>query len=553
MTQVTSPPPPPSGPTGAVAGIGLGLRWTFLEDALRADLPTELAFFELSPENYMRRGGYYPEALSRVRARRPLRSHGLMLDLGGRDPLDLEYLRQLREFLDAMELDAHSDHLCWSRSRDRYLHELLPIEWTEAEAQRIGRRIREVSRRLGRPLAIENISAYAELGEPVDPRREAAFITRVLEVADCRLLLDVNNAAINGENFGFDPWDFVSALPLERVESLHVAGGQRLEYLDGRLIDTHGSSVNAQVRDLMMRTLQHTGPRPVLYERDNDIPSFAQLCEEVVELHAAYAEATATAPTTLPSPGLVELRAEGPCDPDSACDYYLHPSPTDVPAGWSPEAAALYRRLVRGALRQPLYSFLERSAARLGASFDRAVDAWLAEGASPSPYLRDLPHDFVDWLAAAPERRAEMPEWIVELMRHELVHYRVSNAVALPVSDAAYGFVLDRPLRFVLPCERMDYEHAVHQLPAAIDDRSEARREATRLLVYRDEAFVVHYLELSEFAAGLLDRLLASQSVESSLRELLDIAEGPLPDERLASAGHLLFELAKRSLLTVGD
>jgi uncharacterized protein (UPF0276 family) len=536
-----------------VVGIGLGLRWTFLEEALRADLPAELAFFELSPENYMRRGGYYPEALSRVRARRPLRSHGLMLDLGGRDPLDLEYLRQVREFLDEMELDAHSDHLCWSRSRGRYLHELLPIEWTAAEADRIGRRIREVSQHLGRPLAIENISAYAELGEAVDPKREAAFITRILEVADCGLLLDVNNAAINGENFGFDPWEFVGALPLERVESLHVAGGQRLEYLENRLIDTHGSSVNAEVRELMVRTLRHTGPRPVLYERDNDIPSFARLCEEVVELHAAYTEATGTSPAPLPAPEVIELRTEGPCDLDLACDYYLHPSPNELPPGWTADAAALYRRLVRGALRQPLYSFLERSAARLGETFDQSVDAWLAAGASPSPYLRDLPHDYVGWLEEEVEGRAEMPDWILELMRHELVHYRVSNAVALEVSEEAYGFVLDRPLRFVLPCERMDYAYAVHELPAALDDRSEPRRETTRLLVYRDTSYVVHYLELSDFAAGLLDRLLAGQSVESSLRDQLGISEGPLPDERLASAGRLLFELAQRSLLTVDD
>jgi uncharacterized protein (UPF0276 family) len=62
-------------------GVGLGLRWDFLEEVVDGP-PLPLDFFEVSPENYMRRGGYYPEQLERLRERYPLITHGRKLSIG---------------------------------------------------------------------------------------------------------------------------------------------------------------------------------------------------------------------------------------------------------------------------------------------------------------------------------------------------------------------------------------------------------------------------------------------------------------------------------------
>jgi len=41
-----------------VIQVGLGLRWEFLDDVLDLERrPDAVDFFEVSPENYMRRGG----------------------------------------------------------------------------------------------------------------------------------------------------------------------------------------------------------------------------------------------------------------------------------------------------------------------------------------------------------------------------------------------------------------------------------------------------------------------------------------------------------------
>ena len=68
-----------------LTGVGLGLRWEFLEEVLetvRGERPAlAIDFFEISPENYMRRGGYVPTALEEVAARFPILTHGLTLSL----------------------------------------------------------------------------------------------------------------------------------------------------------------------------------------------------------------------------------------------------------------------------------------------------------------------------------------------------------------------------------------------------------------------------------------------------------------------------------------
>src|SRR5690606_5469578 len=100
------------------AGVGLGLRWVFLDEVLdELEQPSPLEdfrFFEISPENYMRRGGHFPSALDRVAASMPLLTHGLTLSIGGTDPFRDDYLRELRRFLDRYAPPYHTDHLCFA-------------------------------------------------------------------------------------------------------------------------------------------------------------------------------------------------------------------------------------------------------------------------------------------------------------------------------------------------------------------------------------------------------------------------------------------------------
>ncbi len=274
-------------------GVGLGLRWEFLEELLERQ-PDGIDFLEISPENYMGRGGYYPDALARLRAKYPILTHGLTLSIGGTDPLDDAYLAGLRSFVSEVGSPWHSDHLCFGAEGGRILHDLLPIAFTRASADRVVDRIRRAQDAVGVPLAIENISFYLHPGKA--QMSEAEFIRVVCERADCGLMLDVNNAYVNATNFGFDVDEWMRTVPLERVVQMHVAGGEWFdEGAGGRvLIDTHGADVPDPVLALFERVLARTGPVPVVLERDQAIPPLDGLLAELARIRAIQDRVTAT-------------------------------------------------------------------------------------------------------------------------------------------------------------------------------------------------------------------------------------------------------------------
>ena len=271
-----------------LCGVGLGLRWDFLEEVVDGP-PLDVAFFEVSPENYMRRGGWYPAALEQICERYPVVTHGLTMSLGAIDPPPAEYLRELSTELQRVHTPWHSDHLCFSTAGPLVLHDLLPLKLCSENVQRVADRLRRVEDALKLPMSLENISYYAHPGRPEMP--EAEFITQILEKSGSGLLLDVNNVWVNAQNHGFDPEEFIASLPLDRVTQLHIAGHFRAE--SGLIIDTHGASVINPVIELLEFTVERVGPVPVLLERDNEIPPLEELLEEVATLDAAYHRALA--------------------------------------------------------------------------------------------------------------------------------------------------------------------------------------------------------------------------------------------------------------------
>lgn len=292
--------------SGAVSGVGLGLRWDFIDELL--ERKPHVDFVEISPENYMGRGGYYDEALERVVATWPIVTHGLTMSLGGVDPLREDYLAGLASFLERVKSPWHSDHMCFSTFGGVVLHDLLPIPFKQAEVARIADRIKRAQDAVGRPMAVENVSFYIHPGKR--EMTEAEFLARVCEAADCGLMLDVNNAYVNATNFGFDVGEWMRTAPLDRVVQMHVAGhdwfsegawkaGDPPHDAEGReaklIVDTHGADCCADVLALLERTLEKTGPVPVLLERDQAIPPLDELLAEVAKIKAIWERATAKA------------------------------------------------------------------------------------------------------------------------------------------------------------------------------------------------------------------------------------------------------------------
>lgn len=256
-------------------GAGLGLRRSFLAELDSIPAASLPDFFEIAPENWIGLGGRYARDLRALTERYCFVTHGLSLSIGGPAPLDIDFLKRLRKFLDTHQIEVYSEHLSYTGDAG-HLYDLLPIPMTEAAADYVAGRVAQVQDILGRRMALENVSTYAAPGREMS---EQDFVCRVLEKADCDLLLDVNNIFVNSINHGFSADDYLRALPAQRIRYAHIAG-HFVEAEDLR-IDTHGDAVCADVWALLRAAYAHFGSFPTLLERDFNLPPLPELLGEM--------------------------------------------------------------------------------------------------------------------------------------------------------------------------------------------------------------------------------------------------------------------------------
>src|SRR5262245_39914961 len=254
-------------------GHGVGLRTRHFPRVL--DGSAHADWFEAISENFMIRGGRPLAVLERVRAIAPLVLHGVSLSLGSTDPLNERYLADLRAPGDRFEPAWVSDHLCWGSHRGRYVHDLLPLPYTEEALAHVAERVIRVQERLGRRILIENVSSY--LAFEHSTMSEWEFLAAVAERADCGILLDVNNVYVSAMNHGFSAEAYVDALPADRVGQIHLAGHSDH---GTHLLDTHDHPVCPDVWSLYQRAIRRFGPVSTLIEWDADIPPLPVLLEE---------------------------------------------------------------------------------------------------------------------------------------------------------------------------------------------------------------------------------------------------------------------------------
>jgi len=256
------------------ASAGLGLRRDLLQ-ALEDATPGTVDFVEVAPENWIGVGGRAGRRLAELAQRYPLVCHGLSLSIGGPEALDEPFLQRLRRFLDAHQVPLYSEHLSYCTDGG-HLYDLMPLPFTEEAVHHVAARVRQVQDRLGRRVALENISYYAA---PHQELAEIDFINAVLAEADCELLLDVNNIYVNSVNHRYDPLDFLRRLPAARVSYIHVAGHYR--EAEDLIVDSHGAAVIDRVWRLLQAAYRHVGIKPTLLERDFNIPPFTELLDEI--------------------------------------------------------------------------------------------------------------------------------------------------------------------------------------------------------------------------------------------------------------------------------
>ena len=257
-----------------LAGFGLGLRTPHYETIL--DEPHPIDWLEVVTENYLVPGGKALDYLERIRARYPIVMHGVSLSIGSTDPIDQDYLAAVRALAQRIEPHWISDHLCWTGVDGQNVHDLLPLPYTEEALNAVVTRVGRVQEALGRQILLENVSSY--LTFHASEMSEWEFLREVAQRADCAILLDINNIYVSSVNHGFDPVQYLRAMPVSRVRQFHLAGHSDL---GGHLIDTHDAPIAEPVWALYRTALAHFGAVPTMIERDDNIPELPELLAEL--------------------------------------------------------------------------------------------------------------------------------------------------------------------------------------------------------------------------------------------------------------------------------
>ncbi len=257
-------------------GVGIGLRIPHYNHIFEKKPVVD--WFEIISENYMVEGGRQLQVLDQILERYRVVQHGVSMYFGSAEPLNREHLRRLKKLVRRTNTPWLTDHLCWGSVDGRYSHDLLPMPYTFEAAKRTAQKVREARDFLEVPIAVENVSSYAEYH--VSEMTEWEFLNEVVEQADCGILLDVNNIYVSSRNHSFDPFEYLRSIPAERVAQIHIAGHSNYEKY---ILDTHDHPVLDPVWQLYAKAIEMAGPTATLLEWDDHIPSFDEVHKEALK------------------------------------------------------------------------------------------------------------------------------------------------------------------------------------------------------------------------------------------------------------------------------
>lgn len=262
--------------------FGLGLRsphYTYLE----TNPKTKVGWFEIISENYFRTKGRPLKILESLRSDYPISCHGVSLSIASYDDFDWAYLTDLKKFYKEIDPFIVSDHLCFTGVKNNNLHNLLPFAYNQENLLHISSRIDELQNFFGRKFGFENLSAYFDYKNST--MTEWEFIAELLKITDCNLLLDLNNIFVNSFNHEFNSDAYLNSIPMERVQEIHLAGFSERE---GFYFDTHSNPLYPELINLYQKVLNKKKNIPVLYEWDENIPSFDVLEKQIHDIQKVW-------------------------------------------------------------------------------------------------------------------------------------------------------------------------------------------------------------------------------------------------------------------------
>ncbi len=267
---------------GEHLGAGLSLKPEHLDDILVLPVKNSASdnnlWFEVHTENYFVAGGPRLAYLRAIRENYNISFHGVGGSLGADLKAMPAHTKRVKALIDEFQPSLVSEHAVWSKANGKYFADLMPLPRTQDALQSLINGIDCYQSGIGRSILIENPSNYLDFISDMD---EPQFLVEAAKRSGCGLLIDINNLYISSKNTGVDALNYLKQIPAELVGEIHIAGHDPDPELgDSLLIDSHAAAVAPPVWNLLEAALNLFGHRPVLVERDANIPSFGELMNE---------------------------------------------------------------------------------------------------------------------------------------------------------------------------------------------------------------------------------------------------------------------------------
>ncbi len=257
------------------ADAGIGLKPEFFSELLNYN---QLGlWFEIHAENYLISGGPRLDTLIEIAQKTPISIHGVGASLGSPEPISNDHLQRIKRLCELVPFASFSEHIAWSGFEGNYFNNLMPAPLTKASVKFTSDNINRLQDVIQRPILVENPSNYIELMSDLG---EADFLMQLVNNTGCGLLLDVNNLYISGNNINIDVPAYIDTLDKDVIGEIHIAGHTEDPNIPNLLIDSHDAPIATNVWELLDSVLLKTGPKPVLIERDSNLPPLSELMKE---------------------------------------------------------------------------------------------------------------------------------------------------------------------------------------------------------------------------------------------------------------------------------
>jgi uncharacterized protein (UPF0276 family) len=413
-----------AGPSAAPR-VGIGYRAP-LADWTRAHL-ARFDVLEITIDHCFYAGPAQRRQIYELVERIPLTAHGIGLSIGTDCPLDPAYLDQVGIIVERLKAPAYSEHLAFTRVPGRDLGNLLPLPRTEAVAEQVVAKIRDIRSRLGVPFLLENIANIFEW--PQSTLSEAAFINLICRESGAGLLLDIENLHLNSRNHRFDAGEFLDALSPGLVQEIHMAGGIAVRDASSGasiLADSHSHPVGEETLALLDYALERHHPKTIIVERDDRLEACDEILADVARIRALLAKhGKAALARADGQPGHTLLGQQ------AQLLAYLTSAPAIFDGGQDNELPPLLCGIDRIRLGFEARFSHEKRMEKLGRVFPRTLDLLKAERAEllqgfaqacppTSIGLLETAQQFMDFLSAQQRSRSYRSSYVCDVAGCEL-------------------------------------------------------------------------------------------------------------------------------------